>query len=361
MYFIKFGSMLRFAKYLLLAICFSPLGLRAEKIKKTTLTIKAVGDIVPGTNFPNNRLPSDPYTKLFSKVQKYLSGADILFGNFESTLTDNPKSSKDTSRKMVFAFRNPPAYAQIFKKAGFDVMSTANNHSGDFGTKGFNDTMRHLEKAGVRAVGKKNQIVYAEARGLKVAFVAFSYLGSHNNIKKMAEAKELITKAANNSDITVISCHWGAEGPKHLHTKNQTEMFYGENRGNLVAFSHMAIDAGADLILGHGPHVPRAVELYKKKLVAYSLGNFIGYGALSSRGVTGHSLVLQVDLAADGKFVKGEIIPMHMPESSIPVYDENKKSIKLIKKLSRIDFPKSLLRISDEGKLSIDTGEPATE
>jgi len=317
-----------------------------------TLVIKAVGDIVPGTLYPEKRVPAHPYEDIFAPIQQYLSGADILFGNFESTLTDYPTTSKNTSSKHVFAFRTPPATAKVLKRAGFGVLSTANNHSGDFGERGFTDTMQNLKDAGILAVGRKGQIGYTNAKGKRVAFIAFSYFRKHNYIHDLAEMRGLVAKARESAEIVVISCHWGGEGEKFLHTRKETEIFFGENRGNLPLFAHAAIDAGADLILGHGPHVVRALELYKNRLIVYSLGNFIGYGALSSRGKTGLTLVLEAQLDGTGKFLSGKIIPMHMPEKSLPRYDASGKTIELIRNLTKKDFPATRLEIDESGNIS---------
>ncbi len=324
----------------------------APQKSASTLVIKAVGDIVPGTLYPEKRVPAHPYEDVFAPIQQYLSGADILFGNFESTLTDFATTSKNTSSKHVFAFRTPPATAKVLKRAGFGVLSTANNHSGDFGERGFADTMQNLKDAGILAVGRKGQIGYANAKGKRVAFIAFSYFRKHNYIHDLAEMRSLVAKARENAEIVVISCHWGGEGEKFLHTKKETEIFFGENRGNLPLFAHAAIDAGADLILGHGPHVVRALELYKNRLIVYSLGNFIGYGALSSRGKTGLTLVLEAQLDGTGKFLSGKIIPMHMPEKSLPRYDASGKTIELIRNLTKKDFSATRLEIDESGNIS---------
>lgn len=316
-----------------------------------TITIKAVGDIVPGTLYPEKRVPANPYEEIFAPIQKYLDGADILFGNFESTLTDHAHTSKNTKSKHVFAFRTPPATAKVLKRAGFGVLSTANNHSGDFGSIGFADTLKNLANAGITGVGSKGQIAYKDVQGHKIAFIAFSYIRVHNNVKDLPEMRKLVARARQNAEIVVISCHWGGEGEKFLHTRNETEMFFGENRGNLPAFAHAAIDAGADLILGHGPHVVRGLELYKNRLVVYSLGNFVGYGALSSRGKTGLTLVLEIKIDGGGKFVSGKIIPMHMPEKSIPRYDASGKTIRLMRELTEADFPRSKFIITEDGSI----------
>ncbi len=330
-------------------------GLHAEARKKNSgsITIKAVGDIVPGTLYPERRVPAKAYEDLFAPIQEYLSGADLLFGNFESTLTDYPTTAKNTSSKHVFAFRTPPATAKALKRAGFHVLSTANNHSGDFGERGFKDTMQNLKAAGIHAIGRKGQIEYLTVSGVKMAFIPFSYLRAHSNVKDLDGMRELVREARANAPIVVISCHWGGEGEKFLHTKKQTEIFYGENRGNLPAFAHAAIDAGADLILGHGPHVVRALELYRGRLIVYSLGNFIGYGALSSRGKTGLTLVLNITLGKDGKFESGKIVPMNMPEKSTPRYDTSGKTIQLMRELTEADFPKTKLHISEDGNITV--------
>lgn len=325
---------------------------RGKERPAKKIRIKAVGDIVPGTLYPERRVPEKPYEELFAPIQQYLSGADILFGNFESTLTDYPKTSKNTASKHVFAFRTPPATATVLRKAGFQVLSTANNHSGDFGERGFQDTMDNLTKAGIVAVGRKGQIAYTQAQGKRIAFIAFSYFRRHSYIIDLGEMRSLVKQARESADIIVISCHWGGEGEKFLHTRRETEIFFGENRGNLPVFAHAAIDAGADLVLGHGPHVVRALELYRDRLVVYSLGNFIGYGALSSRGKTGLTLVLDVDLDAGGRFLGGRIHSMHMPEKSIPRHDASGKTIELMRWLTEQDFPGTKLKIAADGSIS---------
>lgn len=317
---------------------------------KQSITLKAVGDIVPGTNFPNNRLPKNKQ-ELFQNVKASLQGADILFGNFESTLTNYPRTAKDTSRPMVHAFRNPPEYAKLLKEVGFTVMSIANNHSFDFTQKGFEDTYKNLESAGVKAVGKKNQILYKNIKGVEIAFIAFSHLPWHNSLNDLPSAIALVKEAKKKASIVVISFHGGAEGTGAMRVKNRQENFFGENRGNLVLFSRTLIDNGADLVLGHGPHVPRAMELYKGKLIAYSLGNFVGYRTLSTSGVLGKSLILEVKLNSQGDFISGKITPVQLDRRGIPYPDKDANSIPLIRNLTKLDFPKTDLKFALNGHI----------
>ncbi|HEY9875446.1 MAG TPA: CapA family protein, partial [Candidatus Obscuribacterales bacterium] len=314
------------------------------------ITIKAVGDIVPGTNFPNYRLP-DNNQILFEKVKASLKGADILFGNFESTLTNHSRCAKDTSRSMVFAFRTPPEYAKVLKNTGFNVLSVANNHSMDFSPVGFADTMKNIEKAGMKPVGKKNQIVYSNINNIPVAFIGFSHLDVHNSLNDLTAAKALVAKAKEKAKIVVISVHGGAEGTAAMRVKNRQEMFYGENRGNMVRFAHTLVDNGADLILGHGPHVARAMELYKGKMIAYSLGNFVGYRTLSTAGVLSNSLILEAKLNSQGDFLSGKIIPVSLDRQGIPHPDKQFRSVKMIANLTKSDFPNTLLSINKNGDI----------
>ena len=317
---------------------------------QVAVSLKAVGDIIPGTNFPDYRLPENP-NYLFNSVKMFMGEVDILFGNFESTLTDSPYVAKDVSRGMTSAFRTPPTFAPILQTAGFDILSVANNHSFDFGDAGFADTIAYIEQAGMRAVGRKGEIVTLEANGYEIAFIGFSYWDDHNNMNDLTAAAELVRTAQTQADMVVVSVHGGAEGTDALRVRDQTEYFFSENRGNLVRFSRTMVDAGADLILGHGPHVPRAVELYQDKLIAYSLGNFLGYRTLSTVGPLGQSLILQVELNDTGDFLGGRIIPVALDDNGVPYIDNFFESVTLIRQLTANDFPNTGLTIDQMGYL----------
>ncbi len=224
-----------------------------EKKNAKSITIKAVGDVIPGTNYPNYRLPANSNQLIPEPVRAYLSEADVLFGNFETTLTNHRYSAKDVSRGQVFAFRSPPEYAKLFSDVGFNVFNVANNHARDFGMVGFKDTMKNLKDVGIETLGHKNQILFLEKNNNKIAMIGFAPYEFYNSIHDLEAAKALIKKARKEANIVIVSMHVGAEGTGALHTKNKTEYFYGENRGNSVKFARTMIDAGADLVLGHGP------------------------------------------------------------------------------------------------------------
>ncbi|MBE9137941.1 CapA family protein, partial [Nodosilinea sp. LEGE 07088] len=319
---------------------------------ETALTIKAVGDIIPGSDYQRYRLP-EAWQYLFGSIQDHLAEeADITFGNFESTLTEVPSSAKDTSRGNTFAFRTPPWYASVLKEAGFDVLNVANNHSMDFFAQGFNDTIANIEAAGMKAVGRKGEILYVEAQGKTVAFIGFSTYNEHNNVNDLDGAIALVKEASANADIVVVSFHAGKEGTGATVTRNQTEYFFSENRGNVVHFSRTVVDHGADLVLGHGPHVPRALELYNNKLIAYSLGNFLGYRSLSTVGPLGTSLILKTDLDREGNFVSGRIIPVALDKNGVPYLDDYFQGVVLVRQYTLRDFPDTPLEIDDLGYIS---------
>ena len=318
-----------------------------------SITIQAVGDIIPGTNYPNYRLPKDKNQLFPQSVRTYLQRADLLFGNFESSLTNHRYSSKDISRGQVFAFRSPPAYAKLFKNVGFDVFNIANNHALDFGMIGLKDTVNHLKSVGIETVGHKNQILVLEVNNLTVAMLGFAPYEFYNSIHNLEAAEALVKAAKKKADILVISMHAGAEGTGALRVQNKTEFFYGENRGNSIKFARKMIDVGADLVLGHGPHVPRAMEIYKDKLIAYSLGNFLGYRTLSTRAQTGYSMILETEINQEGKLLGAKIIPVHLNRQGIPYIDQNFRTVGLLRYLINKDFPQTPVKIDKKGAIVI--------
>lgn len=322
-----------------------------EQIFQDSVTIQAVGDIIPGTNYPNNRLPSNKNKLIPNSVRTYLQRADILFGNFESSLTKHPYSAKDINKGQIFAFRSPPTYAKLFSDVGFDVLNIANNHALDFGVVGFGDTIKNLASVGIDTLGHKHQILLLQANKVKIAMVGFAPYEYYNSIHDLESAKAMVDAAEKQADVVIISMHAGAEGTSALSTPNKTEYFYGENRGNSVKFARTMIDAGADLVLGHGPHVPRAMEVYKGKLIAYSLGNFLGYRTLSTTAQTGYSMILEVELNRTGEIVAGKIIPVRMDKQGIPHIDQHFKTVGLLRVLMNKDFPKTAVEINNKGEI----------
>jgi len=302
---------------------------------RETITIKAVGDIVLGTTWPEDRIPADVEPRFFAGVAKQLSGGDIVFGNLEGALTDGGETKKDPSRGTQYAFRMPTRYAGILRDAGFNVLGLANNHSSDFGPEGLEDTLSAIESQGMLAVGMQNEIVYQEIRGIRIAWIGFSYLGLHNSIHDLNALVRLVARAKQSARLVIVTFHGGAEGSDALRVRDEQEKYLGENRGNLVRFARTAVESGADLVLGHGPHVLRGVECYWQKLIVYSLGNFVGYQAFSIKRAAAISAILDITLDEDGWLRRVEFHPVRFTGEHLPEIDPRRRALYLLNDLSQ--------------------------
>ncbi len=300
------------------------------------VTLKAVGDIVLGNNWPTGGWPVGFEQDAQRQLKRVLGDADVIFGNFEGVLTTHNISTKTPRGTAVFAFRMPSGFAPVLKNAGFNVLAIANNHTLDFGQTGFQDTLAHLSKAGILTIGAPNQVAVQKAGGVTLAWIGFSHLQHHNYIGDRDKLAELVGQARSLADLVIVSMQAGAEGSEALKVRNSEETFMGENRGNTFSFARQAIDLGADLVIGHGPHVLRGMECYKGKLIAYSLGNFAGYGTLSTKRAAAISAVLEVKLAKNRQTLGFNVIPVKFDERRLPEVDPDKLAHYLINDLSRM-------------------------
>jgi hypothetical protein len=171
-----------------------------------------------------------------------------------------------------------------------------------------------------------------------VAVLAFSPYPWNNNINDIPAASKLVSKAAEQADVVVVLMHGGAEGADLVHTPNGAEFAYGENRGDLRAFSHACVDAGADLVLGSGPHVIRGIERYKHRLIAYSLGNFGGWGNFGTGGNLSLSGLLTVKIDTSGQIHGGRWLSIYINEPGVPSVDGNNTAANLVRQVSASDF-----------------------
>jgi poly-gamma-glutamate capsule biosynthesis protein CapA/YwtB (metallophosphatase superfamily) len=310
-----------------------------------------------GSPYPNDsRMPPNDGADLMKEVTPILSAADIAFGNLEGPMVDGGTSSKcSPGSTKCFAFRVPTRYGKYLKAAGFDVMSVANNHAGDFGLAGRSSTQKVLDEQGIKYAGSLDPpatTAYLETRGKKVAFIGFGHNNGMPSINDLDGARRLVTEARKKADIVVVSFHGGAEGTGAQNVPNRSEIFLGENRGNLPAFAHTVIDAGADLVLGHGPHVMRGMEMYKEHLIVYSLGNFCTYGWFGLAAETALSEIVEIKIGADGKLISGKINAVKQEGRGGPLLDSSGAAIRVVRNLSNTDFGASAPKIADDGTIT---------
>jgi poly-gamma-glutamate capsule biosynthesis protein CapA/YwtB (metallophosphatase superfamily) len=288
---------------------------------------------------------------VLAKVRKYLSEGDITTGNLEGTLGRGGRSKCSRGGKNCFAFQAPASYARALARVGFDLFNLANNHSRDYGTSGLRQTLRALARAGLKHTGLVGEIKFASVAGRKVAFLGFAPYSWASPLLDIPAARRQIASAARRAKIVVVFIHAGAEGARATHTPHGTEHAFGENRGASRRFAHAAIGAGADAVLGSGPHVLRGMECYKKRVIAYSLGNFVGYRTLSTGGALALSGVLRLRLGPQGSLVGGRLFKVRLAAPGVP--RPGGGSIDLVRRLSKADFGRRACKISRTGELSL--------
>jgi poly-gamma-glutamate capsule biosynthesis protein CapA/YwtB (metallophosphatase superfamily) len=317
------------------------------------ISIAAVGDMMIGTDYPKNHLPDDDGVGFFSAVTPQLSAADITVGNLEGTLVDGGEPGKKCKNmNACYLFRSPTRYAQHYKDAGFDALSVANNHARDFGEDGRSATMQALDAVGIHHSGRAGEFASFESNGLSIAFLAYAVTQKSNLLHEYELAEKTVSEFAATHDIVIVTFHGGAEGASMMHVPFAEEEYYGEPRGDVARFSRSMVDAGADLVLGHGPHVVRGMERYKDRLIAYSLGNFATYYGISVDGVKGIAPILIATLDEEGRFIEGEIISTVQLRPDGPSIDEDRRALSLIRGLSIEDFGDPGLTFHPDGRIS---------
>jgi len=320
-----------------------------------TISIAAVGDIMLGTSYPNKySLPADSAKSSFNAVVNELRSADVAFGNLEGTLLDKGTPARyKKNLAIAYFFKMPTSYVGVLKDAGFDVVSLANNHSGDFGEEGRASTAKTLDSAGINYGGLlSHPTAIFKLDGITYGFCAFAPNANTLPILDLKNEAQVIAGLKKQVDIVIVSFHGGAEGAAYEHVPLKGESYLGQKRGDVRTFAHTAIDAGADIVFGNGPHVSRAMENYKKRLIAYSLGNFCTYKSVSVDGVCGLAPLLKVNLNKKGEFLNGQITALKQTHLHGLQRDSLNKVITRIQALTKADFPDSGLTIADDGRIT---------
>ena len=320
----------------------------ARAVPAGVVTIAAVGDIVMGST-PN--LPPAGGRSFFDGVETDLAG-DVVLGNLEGTLSTGGSSKCGAGSTNCYAFQTPPSYAAWLRKAGFTVMNLANNHAFDYGPSGQAQTLAALARQRLAHTGRPGEITYQQVGEIRVAVVGFAPYPWAQQLTDIPAARRLVRTAATEADVVIVTMHAGAEGTDHTHVRAGTEMYLGENRGNVVAFSHAVVDAGADVVIGHGPHVLRGMEWYRGRLIAYSLGNFAGYKVFALGGPLSLSGILRVTLRGDGGFDSGTLVPTRLVGAGVPALDPAESAHGIVRTLSKADFGARAVKVSANGSLT---------
>ena len=316
------------------------------------ISIASVGDMMIGTDYPKNHLPDDDGVSFLADVTPFLEAADIAFGNLEGVLMEGGEPAKKCSNpNACYLFRSPTRYAEHYRNAGFDVMSLANNHARDFGEEGRDSSAQALLKVGITASGRQRSWSIVQTAELRVAFANFAVTKNSNMLLDYEESFAFIAALDRAFDIVVVTFHGGAEGVDTTHVPFAEEEYYGEPRGDVVWFARGVVDHGADLVIGHGPHVVRGMERYKDRLIAYSLGNFATYYGISVAGIKGIAPILNTTLDGEGRFVEGSIVSTVQIRPAGPSVDPQDRALKLMRGLSIDDFGNPGLSFLPDGTL----------
>ncbi len=322
-----------------------------SKDGQRVIKIRAVGDVMMGSDFPANYLPSGSNRNILRYTKKYLKNADITFANLESSFcSKNSRTDKCSGDlRKCYAFRTPLKFLDFIKESGIDLVSLANNHANDFGENCRIQTERRLNDLDIKWSGRPGTYAHLEIKNAKIAMIAFHYNVSSNYLNDHLSASRKVKELSDKHDILIVSAHWGAEGLGAIRTPKKREIYFKEDRGNTVEFARLMIDSGADIVLGHGPHVVRAIETYKNRLIAYSLGNFLTYGRFSLHSYLKNGVILEANLDNNGQFLWGRLIPTVQKSKGIAYYDKQKVSVDLIRALTKEDFPESRIDIALDG------------
>ncbi len=327
------------------------------------ISIIAVGDLMMGSTYPVPALPPDDGHRLLAAVTPLLSGADLAFGNLEGPLYEGREPPHCTpggiaerhgggTGRDCWSFRMPVPSGALLRDAGFDVVSIANNHIDDFGEPGRASTIATLDQLGIAHSGPLGTVAHLTVRGRSVDLIAFATDSGLNDLDDLQAARALVSRSLARGSLVIVSFHGGAEGVTAQHVPDGAETFWGQRRGAVKVFAHAMIDAGASLVIGHGPHVVRGMEIRRGRLIAYSLGTFASYRGINVAGVLGVTLLLEVRIAADGRLLGGTLHSVRQRAPGGPELDADRQAVRAVRMLSNTDFPTTQPTIAEDGTIT---------
>lgn len=299
---------------------------KTQKIKNPNISIGWVGDIVPTDNIDYNN-------SVFKDVQNYLEIPDLMIGNLEGGFADKNRISKCSYLKShCYAFSGSPFFAQNLKVAGFDVVNLANNHAYDYGDEGLADTEKILKENNINFVSPTKPTLEIVVKNKKIGLLGITSSGdNYSTLNDYDFISDQISKLKQRNDLVILLFHGGSEGSDKTLVENKYEFFGTENRGNVYLMARVAIDAGADIVLGSGPHVLRKIEYYNNKLIIYSAGNFAGGGKLITKDILGISAIFNIEV--EKTKILYNIVPIQLNILGIPSFDPSQKALTLIDSL----------------------------
>jgi poly-gamma-glutamate capsule biosynthesis protein CapA/YwtB (metallophosphatase superfamily) len=292
------------------------------------ISIGWLGDIVPAADDETNNAA-------FSYISFLTKHPSLMIGNLEGTFAKETRVSKCTYMQgACHAFRGNPLFAYTLKDSGFDLITLTNNHSYDYGDEGHRDTEIALENAGIPYISQTKPSTTLLVNGKKVGVLGVSFTPPLSTITDYTFIAREIAALRQTSDIVILIFHGGAEGINKTAVTGKEEYLGNENRGNVELVARTAIDAGADIVLGSGPHVLRKVEYYNNRPIVYSAGNaFGGNQRLTTTGILGISALFTIT-EHDNIFTH-TVTPLILSKSGIPSIDTEGRALQLIKELSQ--------------------------
>jgi hypothetical protein len=360
---------------------------RARRVR-APVRLAFVGDINLGTMTIAGGVPPDSGRGLLRAAKPFLVG-DLVIGNFEGVLADSGQTEKCGKRRSVawtggapaetvrvappphreprrrhrakpapvqcYAFLSPTLLAPRLAEAGFTHLNLANNHANDFGVDGRRSTEATLAALGLRTYGPLGDVVIDTVRrgdaSTTVGLIGFTTYPFSYDLLDIPRSVAVVDSMRPLVDLLVVTFHAGAEGSGALHLPFAAESLGHEPRGELRAWAHAVVEAGADLVVGHGPHVLRGVELWQGRLIAYSLGNFATYRGFNLAGPQALTGVLQVEFAPDGTRARAQLLPMRQIPLQGPAPDPERASARLLRALSDDDFGGSAAHVAENGAI----------
>jgi hypothetical protein len=349
---------------------------RTDTVPHRGVRVCAGGDVTLGTNLDTlwakrsaqNLLSTfglrpEP-DSLLAPLRPFMTGADIVLVNVEGAIGQGPAPKKcGPKSKNCFAFRQPPAtadaLARLADSGAVVVGNIANNHARDAGDVGRDTTRALLERAGIRVTGGDTlATMVVTGRGDTIGVLGFYTDSTATDARDLRGVRRHVARAVEQYGTVIVTMHLGAEGPAAQRTRDASEPFLGLDRGNPVAFGRAAFDAGATLVIGHGPHVLRAGEWHDDQLALYSLGNLLTYGPFRLAEPANRGVVACATIDSARHVSAAELRATMQDAPGVLRPDSTRRAFKLVDSLSALDFPRSGVTVDSVGQVGRRVSRP---